>query len=212
MSDDSQKTDPAPPIEAPLDAFVKGGTTSFAHDMNEKALRHDEAERRAGYDADMHLMSSTPPELGAGKVFTHRLTETPQIPVGSILLRYLNRNGNQVHHPSGEPMICQADLVIVGEFDDGMPERAITLVCPRCIENGVAEDRAQITVRQSNKKFYLDTRTAGTWEIFKGYDAHGKKSPAVSFPSAGLIVDCEKFSCSLCGWTARIDRNRVWPD
>lgn len=221
MSDaESTKTDPAPmfdgttgkSIENPLDAFVKGGTTSFKHDMNEMALREDASERRAGYDADVGLIKQTPPELGAGKLFTNRLTENPEIPLSYVLIHYLNRHGNPVFHPSGEPVTCRADVMVVDEFEDGMPERAITLICPRCIENGVAEDRAQITIRQSNKAFFLDTRTAGTWEIFKGFDAHGNYSPAESFPSAGMIMESEKFSCSLCGWTARIDKNRVWPD
>ena len=77
------------------------------------------------------------------------------------------------------------------------------LVCPRCQQRSHKHQQDnQILIRQSNRYFEFVAGKGPAEFLFQGK----------RFKSAGMITHSEPFSCHDCGWRARIDNNRVWPD
>jgi hypothetical protein len=177
----------------PLGMFIKGGTTTIAHDNAVAEYKLDVARRRAVADQE-RAAAQRPVEEGGAIVHTNKLTDSPDANVAHVLLKYLTPQGEQ-KYANGNEFQCLGDIVMVSET-----ELALILVCPGCMERGMPMDLCQIKINQSNRKWELDTRKAGELIMF---DDH-------PYRSAGEIMDCERFSCSQCGWAARIDKNRVW--
>lgn len=184
----------------PIDVFVRGGTTTSAHDRAEAELTASAEARRAQADAERRSAAQ-----GQGKLFGG-----PLVPDAGeqayVELFYLTAKGEQ-RYEFGEPMRCLADVVLVGPN-----ELCVVLVCPACKERGVPLDRCQMRVRQSNRAWEFSSKRQGdaiAW--VEGVDAHGKKIVKL-YRSAGTVVESEKFSCAQCGWAARIADNKVRPE
>ena len=100
----------------------------------------------------------------------------------------------------GTAVECLADIVML---DPKKPEDlTLILVCPSCKAKGLPQGQCQIQIRQSNRPWHLDVSKAGAPVVFEGK----------VYYSAGEVCDGERFTCPNCPWSARIDRNRVWPD
>jgi hypothetical protein len=182
----------------PIDMFVKGGTSTMAHDR----MVHEEetdAERRRDEQAAMRKVAAIPVEDGGAKLYTNYLAPNPSgLPMewAKVLLEYLTAGGEQLMHRS-QPVQCLAD-VIVG-LDPLYPEElTLVLVCPECARR-MPQGQCQIQIRQRNRAWYLDTRTSGDLVVFD--DA--------PYRSAGMVMDSERFTCPRCAWAAHIDKNRV---
>lgn len=195
-----------PTVEMPM-VFVRGGTTTSAHDMQVKMAEAD-AERRRNEQDRIRQLSSTPLEQGGGVLLTNNFTPNPQglpMQTAKILLEYLTPSG-EPEYIKGAPLQCLAD-VMVG-LDPAMPtELTLGIVCPVCTTK-MPQGQAQIRIRQSNRSWHLDQSKAG--ELIQFKDAISGQIEV--HRSAGMVMESERFSCSTCGWAARIDRNRVWPD
>lgn len=199
--------EPTPePIEAPreifglpLAAYVKGGTSTSANDRRIAEVEADAERRRNTADRERAL-ARIPIEQGGGKIYGGPLTDKPEIAQAYVELSYLT--------PRGEPtgLKCLAD-VLVGAHPPHPTELTLVLVCPRCKERGVPQGQCQIRIHQCNKHWELDTRTSGELIL---WEEDGKLKP---YRSAGKVMECERFECGYCGnWSARIDKNCVWPD
>jgi hypothetical protein len=211
----TDSTPPAEPTEAvstiaepsatyggfPADVFVKGGTTTMRHDMMVQEQEADAERRRDLLDKERQI-ASLPFEQGGGRLYNNYLTPNPEgLPMekAKVLLQYLTPSGD-VEYNKGKPLKCLAD-VLVG-LDPAMPtELTLVLVCPKC-ETKMPQGQCQIQIRQSNRRWELDQRTAGELIVFEGKP----------FRSAGTVMESEKFTCGRCTWTAHIDKNRVWPE
>ena len=198
-----------PPTEAPptlfglpLASFVRGGTPTMAH---ERAVAEQEAdaEKRRDIAAEERKIARVPVEQGGGKIYQKLMTDNPSAPQAYVLLDYLTSRGEPMMY-LGQPIQCLADLTLSGETvkSDGFgklgQEMTLHIVCPACIARGMPQGQAQLTIRQSNKHWQLDTTKAGMPVLFEG----------AAYPSAGRIVECERFRCP-CGWAARIYDNKV---
>jgi len=194
----------APPtlFGVPLASFVRGGTPTMAH---ERAVAEQEAdaEKRRDIAAAERRIARVPIEQGGGKIYQTRMTENASVPQAYVLLDYLTARGEPIMY-MGQPLQCLADIIISGAkiksggFGIHGQEMTLQIVCPQCVSRGMPMGQAQLTIRQSNKQWELDTSKAGLPLIFMGE----------AFPSAGRIVECERFSCP-CGWSARIYDNKV---
>lgn len=173
----------------PLGMFMRGGTTSWAHDQELAKHKADVAERRAKQDKDMEI-ASTPLEQGGGAMFTNYLTENANMDKAYVHLQYLSKNLRNVDFE------CLGDVTMMEDN-----ELALILICPVCAQK-VGLDLAHLTIRQSHKKWELDTRKAGELIIFDGQP----------YRSAGRIRECQRFRCSQCDWAGKIDDNKVYPD
>lgn len=184
---------------APM-GFVRGGTrTQASEDLFERRYR-DAEQRRNVSDAEKRL-AQIPIEKGGAQLQSSQFTTRPDIPKAYIPLLYVDSKGEPIV-VNGEPVLCQADLII--GMDPLQPmELSLIIVCPRCSQEAVKHQQDnQLTIRQSNKMF----------EFVAGKGPPTFVHDGKTFKSAGMIIQSEAFSCGDCGWRARIDHNRVWPD
>jgi hypothetical protein len=182
---------------APIEAFVRFGTTSARHDKLMSERQAEEEQRRAVADEEkrladqMGIHTGNPNEVAAQ--YESQFTNHPEVQPAYIPLQYMSRSGREV--------------VMEGVGDIIMPqspafknELALMIYCPRCRERLPAA-HCIVTIRQSNRYWELDRRTAGDLFVFEGEPLR----------SAGMVMESEKFTCGRCSWSARIDKNRVWP-
>lgn len=177
-------------------AFVYGGTHSGRHDRMVAEIeadaerRRDEAlaERRTADEHGIHR--GNPGDVAA--LYTNEMTDHPEIMKAYVPLSYLGRNGKEVHYEGIGDIIMAEDPA----FKD---ELTLLIYCPRCKDGGMPGGQAILQLRQSNRKWYLDTRTAGDPFMHDGK----------MYRSAGKIMDGEPFTCGQCHWRARIDDNKV---
>jgi hypothetical protein len=180
----------------PQAMFVKGGTTSMAHDRMVAEQEADAERRRSVQDAERQA-ASLPIEDGGGKLYSNNLSGNAGVSP-KVLLRYLTQGGEE-RYESGDRLECLADIMV--GLDPLKPaELTLILVCPRC-KTQKPQGQCQIQVRQSNRRWELDPRTQGEPILFEGS----------VYVSAGMVMESERFSCPDCGWAARIDKNRVRP-
>ncbi len=177
-----------------IQGFVRGGTSTSANDR-ELEKQFQDAERRRDQAEEQHKIASIPIDEGGGKEYTHKLTDNPDVPKAYIFLKYLTPQGED----TGER--CLADLLIgMGNDPD---EMALILVCYKCAQLGIRHhDQIQLQIRQSNRNFHFAPGAGKQRFMFEGK----------TYFSAGMIMESEKFTCPNCGWTAHIDKNRVWPE
>lgn len=183
----------------PVEMFVRGGTTSARHDAYMAEQKADAERRRDEADKERAL-SKIPIDQGGGQIQGGRLLPKGEVDALYVELTYLRLSG-EPWYEKGIALKCLADITVL---DGG--ELCLVIVCPICQERGVHQDRCQMKIRQSNKAFELSARGAGDLVMFD--DGFGVKP----YKSAGTIEESERFSCSQCGWTARIEKNRVRPD
>lgn len=186
-------------LDLPLMSFVKGGTTTSAHDRAQAEQTAD-AEARRAVDDQYKLLAKKPIEEGGGII--HGGPLSGQKDQAYVELIYCGRSGEPLYE-FGELVRCLADVVMVGDT-----ELAVVVVCIRCKKRGVPLDRCQMRVRQSNKHFELSSKRAGELIRWDEVSASGSIVPCI-YKSAGTIVESEKFRCDQCGWQAVIDDNRV---
>ena len=181
----------------PLDVFVKDGTTSSRHDQHMAWMQADARRRRAEADEEKRVAKEHNYKLGhrdnVAGMYNHEFTDHPEVQKAAVPLAYMSLNGKEVE--------CYGMADIFMPQDPKTPdELALMLFCPKCVERFPA-DQCIITVRQSNRKWELDRRKAGTVFI----DPDG-----IPQHSAGEVMDSEKFHCPRCSWAACIDKNRVF--
>ena len=193
-----------PPV-APM-GWVKGGTPTTAH-TNRLAKEDYEAEQRR------KLLDA---QVGA--------TRTGQLPgalrapgmdggPGVARMNSLRLGGQGyasivlgVRHPKDNQILdwITCELSSAAK-EDGSQELSLTMACVRCIRTlGRHSQRAQMTIRQSNRMFYLDTRRAG--EIWVD-----PTDPNSVFTLAGTITTNDWITCPNegCGWRFKIDDSIV---
>lgn len=211
--------------------FVRGGGSapSSASETLYKRRFH-EAEARRDADAADRAVAATqqrvdvPEEIGGGKMllpgpehqkrglttggvmYSHSLTDHPDVAKGEIVLDVLDRHGNPVEY-AGVKVQCLADLMVGA----GQTETELTLiiVCPRCAQRGVKSlGDCQLRIHQSNR--YFEFVPADKQEIVTFNPGGG--APKSVHISAGTIRESEPFKCGDCNWRARITNNCLRPD
>jgi len=176
----------------PMAMFIRGGgTPTMAH---ERAIAEAEAdaEKRRDEALEERKLSRAPVEHGGGKIFENRSLD-PGASEAYVLLDLVNSKGDPIID-HGVAVQCLADVRVLSA-----DELALVVVCPRCVSRRIPQGQCQIQIRQKNRSWHLDTRQAGKPIFFDGK----------MFQSAGTVMDSERFGCSACGWTARIDNNKL---
>jgi hypothetical protein len=208
-------------IEAPLDAYVKGGTPTAKSERLYEARFH-EAEQRRDDDAaeraeakvneakpvtgpDGQPVRSTegtavkvPGRQGGGVEYSNQFTESPEVPTGYLHFSY--------HEGNRQLAEGYADLLQANPDDP--EDLMIVLVCFWCQRDGHKHQQDnQIRVQMSNK--YFEHRAEGPDFFWLQDDATGLHQ---RYRSAGIIIESEPFECPDCGRRMRIVKNRVISD
>lgn len=200
-------------IELPMDSFVRGGTTSSGHDRLMFEQHADAEQRRAQQDAQYH-------GARAGKVpgFMQDESFNPGAAPGHGKLTSLNLGGGQhaaivlgYKHPKDNLILDWVTCELWEQpWDDPSRPGAevfFTMVCLKCIwKRQVKMESAQITMRQTNRRFELDVRKAGTVWI-------NPKDPNEVVTLAGEIsMGGEWGTCPQCDWRFTIDQSIIYDD
>jgi hypothetical protein len=177
--------------------FMKGGSTSAAYDKEMAKKRADAEARRAHQDRQMGLSQQSTTLGGPAEVArlgSHRMitNDSPR-----LLLRYLNRDKSVRQE-------CISEITHIGGQAPGDVDTMFSLVCPKCLERGLPQGEAQLFVRNSHRKFHLDSRKAGPRVVDTPY---GREVVLVCGDvTVDDIVRCSNFNCD---WAVRIDNSNV---
>ena len=176
--------------------FVRGGTTTSAYDAQLARQRADTEQRRRASDAQKQLARSHPDQ---SILRTRQLGG--QATHASIVLA--------IRHPKDttilEWMVCE--LSQQGEGG----ELALIMACPRCILTlHRPTGESQITVLQSNRKFYF-TPAPPKWNQARGHIWVNPKDPNEVVTIAGTVDLPEWCTCPHlgCGWKFQIEDSVV---
>jgi len=173
----------------PVDAFVKGGTTSQRWDNDKKKFYAETEKRRAHQDAQRQLV-----EGSAGR---------PNM-MSSLVSMQLSGQGNpkvcltyKAHDTALEQQaLCEVAIT-------GPEQMLLSLVCPKCLERTGKMHDSQVIVRSEHRKFHLDVSKKGVWV---------DPGSGLSYPLAGTITADDLLTCSAlgCGWKFRIDDSNLY--
>ena len=114
-----------------------------------------------------------------------------------LVLRYLNRDRSLRQE-------CISEITHIGGSAPGELDTMFSLVCPKCLERGLPQGESQLFIRNSHRKFHIDTRKAGPRPVDTPY---GRDVVLVCGDvSVDDIIRCSNFNCD---WAVRIDRSNV---
>jgi hypothetical protein len=180
---------------SPLQIIVKGGTTSSAYDKQRAAQKHAAELGREHQDKQQRAADFGSGLTKDGFVSAH-LTSLRMMDNGSprLVFYYLNRDKSVRQE-------CVGEIVMTPEGDE-----LFTLVCPKCLERGESHGSAQVMVRKSHRKFFLDTRKQGT--LVQLVDPFGKP---FHVRICGTIYCEEILRCTNvgCTWAVKIADSKV---
>jgi hypothetical protein len=181
--------------------LVKGGTTSSSYDK-EMALRRADAERRRAFqDAQAAVARNNGlsregfsiARLGSARMITQ---ETPR-----LVLYYMNADKTVRQE-------CKSEITF---YEDptrpGAMDMMFAMVCPRCLERGIAEGESQMLIRSSHRKFWIDERLKGSVVALR--DPWGNPDPVIICGTV-TVQDVVRCSNHNCNYAVRIQDSKVY--
>jgi len=202
MSDDAVPA-PKPELEAPMAAWVKGGTTSLRHDQ-EVEKRYAEAEERRRAEAARHQFALANPD--EARVHSMKLSDRSRD--AKVVLA--------VKHAKDTTLTAWIECELIVRPDG---ELWLQLACPRCIFRHHRHlSDAQLLIRQTHRWFDLDERTKdqrkpGLTGLCRGDlwvnpdEPHG---PPIVVAGTITVKDLIRCSNLGCDWAARIDDSVIY--
>lgn len=175
--------------------FVKGGTTSAKYDnlMAKKAADAD--ARRAHQDKQEALAKQQAgadgsiARLGSRKLIS---ADSPR-----LVLRYLNRDKTVRQE-------CISEITNIAGKEQGTLDTMFSLVCVKCLERGLPQGECQLIVKDSHRKFFIDSKKAGPVVVDTPY---GKQMILVcGTVTVQDTIRCSNFNCT---WAVKIDDSNV---
>lgn len=178
----------------PLDVFVRGGTTTTAWDLEKQRQYAQSDELRAAQDRRYQAI-----EDAKGK---------PNIAAGMLSRQLLGRGNpltviEYVYGDSALNQECLAEIAVAAKVDNpDESEMVLLLVCPYCLRRTGRMDDSQVVIRESHRKFWLDTKKARLWRNHVDGSVH---------PLAGNITLADRVKCTAlgCTWRFRIDDGKL---
>lgn len=167
--------------------IVKDGTRSSREDNRIRKLEADAERRRRHQDTQARMSHQGVGADGSVARLGNRRMVTQDSP--SLLLRY--KKGD---------LECKSEITMVQSPGGVGMEPMFTLVCPRCIERGTPQGQAQLQVRNSHRKFDVDTSKAGPQRVHVGNGVN----QILMVHGTVTVHDVVRCSNTGCGWRARI--------
>jgi hypothetical protein len=155
--------------------IMRGATLSSREEQQNAEFMEDTRRRWAERDADSALARSSVHGGFAGE----KVLDLGQPGTSAVaFVGYCIQND--------EVQYMQLDVTMMMD-DKGMPDMAFVFVCPGCIALGYHPTQAQVVVRNSNRKWNLDTKSQG--EVFVD-ETDGR-----AYTLAGKVYCEEKCRC-----------------
>ena len=184
---------PSKPI-APM-VMMKGGSSSGSYDKMMAKKKADAEARRAYQDRQMTAASKMQGADGS----VARLGSRSMINADSprLVLRYRNRDGSIRQE-------CISEITNVNGAKQGELDTMFSLVCPKCLERGIPQGEAQLFIRDSHHKFFLDSNKTGPQRVETAF------GPQIVLVCGVVTVrDIVRCSAYNCDWAVRIEDSNV---
>lgn len=175
--------------------IVKGGTTSSRYDQQIKLKEADAERRRQIQDQREQRAQNLVGEDGSiATLGSHRLINgaSPR-----LVLQYLNRDRTVRQE-------CISEITQIEGKDPGTLDTMFSLVCPKCLERGLPQGESQLFVKDSHRKFFLDTKKAGVQVVEYGY-----MKQIVHICGTVTVNDVIRCSNYNCTWAVQIADSKV---
>jgi hypothetical protein len=187
-AESASKEPETPPVIAgvPLAAFVKGGTTTSAWDIEKQKLYAQSKELREHQDRQRQAIDDA-----AGK---------PNIRAALLSQNLMSRANPKVviEYVYGDSALnreCLCEIATAPRADKpDEQDMILVLVCPRCLARTGRMDDAQIMIRESHRKFWVDYSKGRVWVNPVDGSVH---------TLCGNVTLKDKVSCSALGCTWR---------
>ncbi len=195
MSDDKYDFGGVPTV------IVKGGTTSSAYD-NEMAKRRADAERRRAVQDEQAAVARRSgvseggfsiARLGSARMITQ---ETPR------LVLYYMAADKTVRQECKSEITFYEHPTKPGEMD-----MMFAMVCPRCLERGIAQGESQMLIKAAHRKFWIDEKLKGSVVALR--DPWGNLDPVIICGTVTVqdTVRCANYNCN---YAVRIHDSKVY--
>jgi len=135
-------------VKAPV-TIMRGATLSSREEQQNAEFMADTRRRWAERDADRALAQSNIQDGFAGE----KVHDLGQPGTSAVAFVGYNIQNDEVQY-------MQVDVTMLMD-DKGMPDMAFVFVCPGCIALGYHSTQCQVVVRNSNRKWTLDTKSQG---------------------------------------------------
>ena len=180
-------TGKAVPYTSPL-SIVRGGTTSSYQEAIDQRDRYEQVQRQSKSDA---MYASTTQNPLQNRMYSHSMGGGED---ASVVIEVIG------HERRVEDwLICDVRVL---PKDDGI-ELMLIIPCPVCVlRNGKLVSQSQMTLRQSNRGFSLDTDKAGSVWVNPNDNAQVYVQP-------GEVSTHEAFRCGVCNTQYQIDKNKL---
>lgn len=195
MSDDNKFDFGVPTV------IVKGGTTSSSYDK-EMARRQADAERRRDIqDAQAALSQQgassqdgfSMARLGSARMITE---QSPR-----LVLYYMAKD-NSVRQECKSEITFYEHPTKPGEMD-----MMFAMVCPRCLERGIAQGESQMLIKAVHRAFWIDEKLKGA--VIPLRDPWGNLDPVIICGTVTVqdTIRCSNFNCT---YAVRINDSKVY--
>jgi hypothetical protein len=180
---------------SPLTVIVKGGTSTSAYDKD-RAMREHQSELGRKHQAKQEESARLGPGMTKDGFVHSKLTSLRMMDSGSprVVFAYLNKDKSVRQHGVGE-------VVVTGDGD-----MLFTMVCPKCLERGESHGASQVMVKNSHRKWYLDTRKQGTMVELRDPDGVPFYVKICGTVYVDDIIRCTNVNCT---WAVRIADSKV---
>lgn len=192
-------------ITAPMNSWVRNGSTSGAHDRMMQAKLADANKRRAEEDAKFAQAAKDPKHA---RIRQQKLGGRKDHPCAVLGIRHPK------DHSINDWMICE---ITQQTTPDGKGvDLMLMMQCPRCIRTYHRPPEETIMhIRQSNRMWHLDSRTKAArapnpimhtcaGELWANPEDKGEVVVI-----AGMVTTDDWCHCPLCDWTFKIDDSVV---
>jgi hypothetical protein len=177
-------------------AFVRGGTTSAQWDADKARQRQASEERRAYQDRQYDAVEAAQGSLDTKAALLSRgsvnFKTNPK-----VVIEYIFRDA-----ALNREALCEIAIVPHPQ-DPSENDMILVIVCPRCLERTGHMDDAQLMIRESHRKFWIDTDRARIWTNPVDRSVHNL---------AGDVTANDRCQCSAlgCQWAFRIEKSKLW--
>ena len=196
MSDDTKYDFGVPTV------IVKGGTTSASYDK-EQARRRADAEARRGAQDAQAAVGQSGARRDDGGFSLARFGSARMITENSprLVLYYMNKD-HSVRQECKSEITFYEHPTKVGEMD-----MMFAMVCPRCLERGIAQGESQMLIKASHRAFWIDERLKGTVVALR--DPWGNLDPVIicGTVTAQDAIKCSNYNCT---YAVRINDSKVY--
>jgi len=167
--------------KAPV-TIMRGATLSSREEMQNKLFMKDTEERWAARDEERRMAQSKI----AGGIAAEKVHDLGQPGTSAVAFVGYKTGINDI------VQYMQIDVTMMQD-EHGMPDMAFIFVCPNCIQMGYHSTQCQIVVRNSNRKWTLDTRCHG--EMFFD-EENGRSYTLAGKVYCEEICRCPRPNCS----------------